>query len=171
MRPACSYRSLVALAAVLAFAAAAQAQPDPSGIQFVTVGSPSNPAYHGPDPFGYVTGRGSVGYEYRLGQMEITTGQWLEFVNAALGRATPLPFLRAPLDWGATRDVTYGGPGQRYQLKSLPNAAMIPGYAVTWRTAAMYCNWLCNGKSSAPAAFLSGAYDVSTFHDNPDGTF
>src|ERR1051326_1604576 len=59
--------------------AAAQAQPDPSGIDFVTIGSPNNPAYHRDDPQGLITGRGSVPYEYRIGRFEVTTSQWLEF--------------------------------------------------------------------------------------------
>jgi hypothetical protein len=37
---------------------------------------------------------------------------------------------------------------------------------ISWRMAAMYCNWQHNGKSSDRAAFLSGAYDVSTFGFN-----
>ena len=40
---------------------------------------------------------------------------------------------------------------------------MIPTGGVDWRTCAIFCNWLHNGKSSARSAFLSGAYDVSTF--------
>jgi formylglycine-generating enzyme required for sulfatase activity len=34
---------------------------------------------------------------------------------------------------------------------------------ITWRTAAIYCNWLHNGKGTSRDALLSGAYDVSTF--------
>ncbi len=40
---------------------------------------------------------------------------------------------------------------------------MIPTGGITWRTAAVYCNWLHNGKGTNREAFLSGAYDVSTF--------
>ncbi|MBS0195478.1 MAG: hypothetical protein JSR77_01845 [Planctomycetes bacterium] len=53
----------------------ALAQVDPSGIEFVTVGAPGNPAYAGPDNNNAVTGRGSVGYEYRIGKTEVTTAQ------------------------------------------------------------------------------------------------
>ncbi|MBL9002355.1 MAG: hypothetical protein JNK25_14585, partial [Phycisphaerae bacterium] len=60
----------------------ALAQPDPSGIDFVTVGAPGNPAYSGPDVNQTVTGRGSVPYEYRLGRTEVTTAQWMEFYEA-----------------------------------------------------------------------------------------
>jgi formylglycine-generating enzyme required for sulfatase activity len=40
---------------------------------------------------------------------------------------------------------------------------MYPVGGVTWRTCAIYCNWLCNGKCSDLSAFMNGAYDVSTF--------
>jgi formylglycine-generating enzyme required for sulfatase activity len=40
---------------------------------------------------------------------------------------------------------------------------MLPVGGISWRTAAVYCNWLHNNKSSDASAFLSGAYDVSTF--------
>ena len=36
---------------------------------------------------------------------------------------------------------------------------------ISWRTAAIFCNWVCHGANPTPPAtdFLSGAYDVSTF--------
>jgi len=37
---------------------------------------------------------------------------------------------------------------------------------VNWRTCAIYCNWLHNGKAANREAFLDGAYDVSTFGGN-----
>jgi formylglycine-generating enzyme required for sulfatase activity len=45
------------------------------------------------------------------------------------------------------------------------------GVPVSWRTAAIYCNWLHNGKSTDAAAFMSGAYDVSTFSASDFPTF
>ncbi|MBL9002240.1 MAG: hypothetical protein JNK25_13995, partial [Phycisphaerae bacterium] len=76
----------------------ALAQPDPSGIDFVTIGAPGNPAYSGPDVNNTVTGRGSVPYEYRLGRTEVTTAQWMEFYNAFYGR---VPHVFLPVRWGA----------------------------------------------------------------------
>lgn len=150
----------------------ALAQPDANGFEWATITHPSNPAYNsGFDPFGYVTGRGSVAYEYRNARTEVSTAQWLPLFNAFLGREDVPPWVVAPTRWGAERDPTYTGPGIRYRLRSVPDAGMRPGYGVTWRIAAMYCNWLHNNKSSDPAAVMTGAYDVSTFFDNPDGTF
>lgn len=142
----------------------AQAQPG-TEIDFVTVGSPNNPAYRGPDPFNRVTGRGSVPYEYRIGRTEVTTLQWLEFYNTFSARADrpPAGTLSLPIDWGAERDPTYPGPGVRYRLKSIPNAGDMPAFSVTWRTAARFVNWLCNDKSSDLSAIANGAYDTSTF--------
>lgn len=40
---------------------------------------------------------------------------------------------------------------------------MNPVGATTWRSAAIYCNWLHNNKSLNRSAFLGGAYEVSTF--------
>ncbi|MFZ2874186.1 MAG: SUMF1/EgtB/PvdO family nonheme iron enzyme [Phycisphaerales bacterium] len=149
----------------------ARAQPDANGYEWATITHPSNPAYSGFDPFGYVTGRGSVAYEYRLARTEVSTAQWLEFFNTFMGTATPPPHMSTPRHWSAGLDPNYQGPGVQYRLSGLANAGQTAGYGVTWRTAAMYCNWLHNNKSSDPAAVMTGAYDVSTFFDNPDGTF
>jgi hypothetical protein len=48
---------------------------------------------------------------------------------------------------------------------------MIPVGNISWRMAAMYCNWLHNGKATNREAFLNGAYDVSTFGPNGRGGF
>jgi formylglycine-generating enzyme required for sulfatase activity len=49
---------------------------------------------------------------------------------------------------------------------------MLPTGGISWHTAAIYCNWLHNGKSSDRASFLNGAYDVSTFgYGEEPGTF
>lgn len=146
------------------------AQPG-TDIDFVTVGSPNNPAYHGPDPFDRVTGRGSVAYEYRIGRTEVTTSQWMEFYNTYSARPDPVPssVLPLPVRWGAVRDPSYTGPGVRYMLNpNNPYAGDMPAYNVTWRTAARFCNWLNNDKSNNLSAIENGAYDTSTFGDYDD---
>jgi sulfatase modifying factor 1 len=160
----------IILAAAVTCAPQALAQVGPDGIDWVTVGAPGNRAYDREDPFNLVAGRGAVDYEYRLGRTEVTTAQWMEFFNAASARADPPPLgalLNRPILWGAQVDPTYTGPGTRYRLDpNIPNAAMLAVSGVSWRQAAVLCNWLHNDKSSAPSAFLSGAYDVSTFSGN-----
>jgi formylglycine-generating enzyme required for sulfatase activity len=133
------------------------------------VGAPGNVGYDRDDPTGRVTGRGSVGYEYSIGKFEVTTGQWLEFINAAMARPDPVPFVGIePLYWGARPDPNYSGPGHRFVLQNVPNAAMLPASGISWRTSAVFCNWLTNNKATTQSAFRSGAYDVSTFGFLPD---
>ncbi len=158
--------SLAALALAALFAAPAQAQPDPSGIDFVTVGAPGNAAWEGP---GYNNGKGSVSYEFKMGQYEVTTAQWAEFFNAALDRPTTdrIPFVSAPQVWGAQSMTPQAPGGRRWSVPTGNEMRAVGG--ITWRTAAVFCNWLHNGKGTDRAAFLSGAYDVSTFGSQGGG--
>ena len=160
----------LALAAALV-AAPALAQPggwvDPaSGIEFVRITHPGNAAWDGtgitPDGDPRVIGRGSVGYEYSIGKYEVTTAQWVEFFNAAYDRAdAPLPHLLPPNFWGAV-PTTPNNPGRQRWTVPAGNE-MRPVGNISWRMAAMYCNWLHNNKGTNREAFLNGAYDVSTF--------
>jgi len=108
-------------AAILSTFTTAQAQPDSSGIDFVTIGSPGNAAWDGtgirPGGNQRMIGRGSVGYEYRIGKFEVTTSQWVEFFNAAYDRPTNdrLPHLIPPNAWARwvprpTRPAAVAGP-------------------------------------------------------------
>lgn len=106
-----------------------------------------------------------------MAKTEVSTGQWIEFLNTFTARSDIPPHLYQPTFWGAERDPTYSGPGVRFRLKNVADAAQIGVYGMPWRTCAMYCNWLHNGKSPDFSAVMSGSYDVSTFGDNPDGTF
>jgi hypothetical protein len=142
------------LAAVFAAGGVALAQPDPSGIDFVSIGAPGNPAYQSAtNPLAFENGRGSVPYEFRIGRYEVTSGQWSQFFAAALNRPDPVPWVERPSVWGGS------------------SRPMDPVGGVTWRTCAIYCNWLHNNKSLDRAAFLSGAYDVSTFGYDTNGRF
>ncbi|MCA9274260.1 MAG: hypothetical protein KDA31_14590, partial [Phycisphaerales bacterium] len=69
---------------VCAFPATAQPAPPDYGFNFITIGDVGNAAYDGPDQRGVVTGRGSVDYEYRIARTEVTTGQFVEFLNGVL---------------------------------------------------------------------------------------
>jgi formylglycine-generating enzyme required for sulfatase activity len=151
----------LAIPAALCFAAtAALAQPDASGIDFVTVGSPGNAPWTGG---GLNNNRGEVDYSYRIGKYEVTTQQWCDFMNAALDRPSNdhIPHVFAPTQWGAVATTPTNPGGHRFTVPA--GNAMLPTGGVDWRTCAIFCNWLCNGKSSARGAFLTGAYDVSTF--------
>ena len=172
--------SIVLAAAALGAVAPVQARGQQDyGIDFVTVGAVNNPAFTSTTPPGNrwpINGSGSVSYEYRIGRTEITTAQWMAFVNTFNGttaaNAPPFFHWAGPFHWGAAPDPTYGGPGFRYALPaSKPNAGMLPVYGISWRECALYCNWLQGGQSSDPASLLTGANDVSTWGPGPQGSF
>ncbi len=145
----------------------ASADVDPnSGIDLVRIGWVGNAPWMGNGQFGdEAIGRGSVGYEYSMGRLEVTTAQWAEFFNAAYDRTVPLnsPFLHAPTVWGAVSTAPTNSGGFRWSVPAGNESRPVGG--ISWRTAAMYCNWLNNNKSSDVQAFMNGAYDVSTFSD------
>jgi formylglycine-generating enzyme required for sulfatase activity len=168
-------RTLVATfaaAGLLIGAGRASADIDPSsGIDFVTIGAVGNAPYAGFDPNNRVTGRGGVAYEYRIGRLEVTSAQWAEFFSAAYDRPASdrLPFLIPPTFWGGVPTTPTVPGGRRWT--TTPQSAMLPTGDISWRMAAMYCNWLHNDKRPDREAFLNGAYDVSTFGQTPIGRF
>lgn len=155
---------IAAGAATVLCTAAASADIDPlSGIDFVRITHPGNAPWAGNGtPDDRAVGRGGVDYEYRIGRFEVTTSQWVEFMNAARDRPAgdSIPFVNVPSNWGAVGAAPQNG-GQRWSVPAGNEMRAVGG--VTWRMAAVYCNWLHNGKATNREAFLSGAYDVSTF--------
>jgi sulfatase modifying factor 1 len=142
------------------------------GLEFVSIGAPGNPTWRGTGaPVNdYAIGRGSVSYAYRIGRYEVTSAQWVEFLNAGLDRPSndTLPWIDTPAFWGGARTTPNNPNGFRWNVSAAN--AMLPANGIGWRTAAMYCNWLTNDKRTDRAAFLTGAYDVSTFGYTPFGT-
>jgi hypothetical protein len=151
-------------------ALARQGSPPDYGIEFVTIGSPGNAGYDGPNPGFFGAGRGGVAYEYRIGRFEITTGQWMQFVNTFSTQGDQFRLFAVPNHWGAVEDPNYQGPGRRWMLPpSDPDAGMQPAFGPTWREAALYCNWLHNDQPTDFALIQDGAYDASTFMRDPNG--
>ena len=101
----------------------------------------------------------------------MTSGQWVEFFNAAYDRPANdrLPHLLPPTFWGGIETTPTVPGGRRWTTTS--QSAMLPTGDISWRMAAMYCNWLHNDKATNREAFLNGAYDVSTFGFTPGGRF
>jgi len=116
-------------------------------------------------------GFGRVDCEYRIGKFEVTTAQWVEFMSAAFDRPRSewIPGVEAPGIWGGVQVAPNTPGGARFGFS--PAAAMRGVGDITWRTAAVYCNWLHNGKSLNRGAFLSGAYDVSSFVTIPGSIY
>lgn len=142
---------------------AAVAQPIPDyGHTFMTVGAAGNRAATAAErnnAFDEGLNYGSVGYEYRITQTEVTANQWLEFVRAY-----------APFHAGEPGDFRFTG----LYVDYIGNGQYVGGGQVPtdagWQYAARYCNWLHNGKVNEAWAFESGAYDTATFTTNSDGT-
>ncbi len=132
------------------------------GFDFVTIGDVDNPPYE--DDFGDAYGRGSVPYEYRIARMELTSGQYLEFFNLFYNDFeqffTLLPRGESGLWWVA--------PGVPLRFADGFNDPASAGVQIDWRQAAMFCNWMHNGKRDDWGSLLDGAYDVSTFTREPD---
>lgn len=162
-------RSLVVLVWLEFGAGVVQAQT--YEIDWVTIGDVGNPAYDDPRD-GDLDGRGSVGYEYRIGRFEVTTGQWMEFVNTFSTQSDDMAFFGKPVFWGAATDPDYDGPGRHYVLRTdIETPEMLPVGGISWRESAMFANWLHNNRSSDLSAIEDGAYDTSTFTTNGDGTY
>lgn len=150
------------------------------GIEFSTIRAAGNAPLPAPGRWTFQTiGRsfGGVAYDYRLSRAEIATSQWMEFVNTfstqadfpqqLFGGASFVSIAGYPTAWGARPDQSYIGPGIRYSLINYARASDFPVAGITWRDAAMFCNWLHNGKSSDRATLWQGAYDTTTFGLDP----
>ena len=122
------------------------------GMEFVTVPGGSQ-VYPGGSPndlpgLSPGVGRGAVAEDFRIGRHEVGRASWNAFfsaaeqVRAATGQAIPWLSPAGGLSGGGQ----YGRTGN-----------------ISWRTAAIYCNWLHNDQAVTRDAFMSGAYDVSTF--------
>lgn len=151
---------------------AARADIDPvSGIDFVRVNVAGNAPWMGDPRFpndGCI-GCGTVDHPYSIGKYEVTTAQWTEFFNAAFDRPASdrLPHLIPPTFWGAVSTSPTTPGGQRWSVPAGNEMRAVGN--ISWRMAAVYCNWLHNGKGTDRSAFMSGAYDVSTFGFGPMG--
>ncbi len=140
----------------------AQQPPPDYGHNFITIGDAGNPGYSGLDPFNNFTGRGAVDYEYRISRTEVTSAQYVEYLNARITAGFPASTIRVPRLGG----VVYDFVNNRWITSA--GGDMLPVGGISWRNAAIYMNWLHNGKGTEAADFMSGAYDVSTFGDNGD---
>jgi hypothetical protein len=172
--------ALAALVAVVS-SSACFGQPAPDyDFPWATITNSHNRGYDGPSDFGRdYRGRGSVAYEYRISQQEVSSAQWVEFVNTFSVQPDFPPllfggrsFTRGLFLWGGYLDPTYSGPGNRFRTNGEGfNYDLRPVFGLTWRDAAMFCNWLHNGKSSDPSSLYSGAYDTSTWNTAPATNF
>ena len=146
-------RGLLA-AALVASAVNVQANvfnlPGETSVQFVTVGDPGNL----PDP---ATGNlyGSVPYTFQMGTYDVTTGQYVAFLNAVATQSDPYSLYNANMALGATfptvgiSQTLISGTYSYAVTGSASGAASMPVFDVTWGDAARFCNWLQNGQPTS----------------------
>jgi formylglycine-generating enzyme required for sulfatase activity len=162
---------LVLLASVLTLAASV-AHADvfnmPSGetsLSFVTVADAGNAADTtlGVGSSGY----GSVPYVYRMGEYDVTVGQYVQFLNAVAKTDTyGLYFSPMGKDY-PTIGITQSGSSGNYSYSvtgSYGQGVNCPIFDVTWGDAARFCNWLQNGQPTGPegnGTTETGAYTLN----------
>jgi hypothetical protein len=123
------------------------------GMEFVTITVPGNPTRPGVSDPGTL-GSGRVTQPFAISRFEADNALWRHFSGAVAtvaARVGFVPFVQYPI-------ITSG-----------PNQQMMPVGGVSWRTAAMFCNWLHNDRQVSLAALSSGAYDIGTFGGNDNG--
>lgn len=151
------------------------------GIDFVTVNptgaavTPYTPPGLIPPPFGdpRIVDRpiGNVPYAFRMARTEVTTSEYLDFVNLAWRMNPQNRFAIEPTFWGG-RLVENSPDNMRWELNpNIPNAADIPVYGMAWIQAAWFCNYLQNGRQNNLQSLMNGAYDATTFGELPGGEF
>lgn len=125
-----------------------------AAIDWVVVGDAGNAA----DTAGAPNPVGAVGYDYRIGRYEVTTGQYVEFLNA-VAAADPYGLYTSAM---ATNPNVAG-----IQQSGVPSAftysvigsPLRPISYVSWFDAARFSNWLHNGQGSGGTE--TGAYTLN----------
>ena len=142
--------SSVMVVCLLALAAAAQAT---VAIDMVTVGNPGNAMDAQYEP-GW--NFGAVDYTYKIGKYELTTTEFVPFLNAKGGLATSsvAQYYGGGMS-GVTRTGT-GVAGDLYVYTVNSGYENRPADNVSVWQAASYCNWLTNGQGNG--SVTSGAY-------------
>jgi sulfatase modifying factor 1 len=124
-------------------------------IDYVPVGDPGNAA----DP---LTGRGTVGYGYKIGKYDVTVNQYVEFLNTKDPSGANLLHL-----WNSKMVDSIGfnaGNADGSKYTSVFGKQNHPVNMVTWYDTLRYANWLNNGQgngSTETGAYTLGALDSS----------
>jgi formylglycine-generating enzyme required for sulfatase activity len=150
--------------ALLALAGSAQAQVDPnSGTDFVVVAAAGNAPFR--QTGSVVDGSGQVDYDFAIGRTEITSLQWVRFLNAVYDRPASdglVEFRSRPEFFGGARitPINSSNPAAlRWGI--VAGRENMPVTGISWRAAAMYCNWVHNNRQTSLESFSTGAYDLA----------
>lgn len=126
---------------------------NPGDLDFVSIGSPNNPADS--------NGCGKVGYAYRITRQPIDNQTYVRFLNSADPGGTNTKNLYNPkMMLSPQGGITFNNrapEGQKYEAK--PGAARNPVAFVNWSDAARFSNWLSNGAQKGSSTEI-GAYNL-----------
>lgn len=87
---------------------------------------------------------GSVGYEYRMGQYEVTVAQYASFLNA-VAKTDTYGLYDELMTSSASNGIVRSGPSGSYNY-TVVGAPNHPVNAVSWFDAGRFVNWLHNGQ-------------------------
>lgn len=137
------------------------------GHDWAVIGDPGNHSFlvpPEPGPPRPPTHIGRVNYRYRISKTEVTTEQWFGFIQAFapyIDEVTSSPAINPYLNGGIAFDGRDPDGVPTYRL--IDDLKDRPMGLVGWGMAALYANWLHNGRESSREAFTTGAYDIDLF--------
>lgn len=96
---------------------------------------------------------GAVSYRYSIAKFEITTGQYVAFLNA-VARTDPYGLYASNVTdmstWPTGPRITRSGNDGSYTYSVAADYADRPINFISWGDAARFCNWLHNGQPTGP---------------------
>ena len=148
---------------------------DQTSLEFVTVGDPGNAGEQSRLSAGDLTYYGAVAHTYQIGKYDVTTAQYVEFLNA-VAKTDTYGVYNTIMDAGyyPTVAITRSGDPGSYSYSvtgGYSEAANCPIFGVTWGDAARFCNWLQNGQptgAQGAGTTETGAYTLNGAITNDD---
>jgi formylglycine-generating enzyme required for sulfatase activity len=117
-------------------------------MDWTPIGNPGNPCDPQPtSPYGIAGGCfGSVGYSYSIGTYEVTTAQYVEFLNA-VARSDPNGLWDASMAPPySNAGITRSGISGAYAYSAIPGRENMPVNHVSFFSTLRFANWLQNGQ-------------------------
>ena len=128
------------------------------------------------------TGYGSVPYVYRIGEYDVTVGQYCQFLNA-VAKTDPYGLYNGDMapDTGSVYQMPTSALSRAAVPATIvtrsaaadPQAANCPIFDLSWGDAARFCNWLQNGQptySGGNLGEVAGSTETGAYTLNGDMT-